>query len=497
MAGRRPTGRRFLVIDDTVASWNGRIGEDGPGALVEASVPVNKFPDFVTAMVAKLKRLFPVMGRRRIADFLGRAGLHIAPSTVRRMLNRAPATETPAPVAPAKNPDEPLASAKPRTVIANYPNHVWGIDTTAVPTSMGFWTSWFPFSLAEFWPFCWWLAVVVHHRSRRSLGLASFKRRPTADEISIVLDEAARRAGRAPKYTVSDQGSEFGEEYLAWCDDHDVRARFGAVGRHGSISVEERFIRTLKEEGLAHEFVPLRHTAFCASWCGSRTGTTRSGRIRLWAVRRRMRFFMDDVTPTAAGALSRGRGTRPRAHVRHHGRRPGPRLEHDSNSWPRRSGARGTWRRSRSDGATDWYPGDTVFPQMGDVCLTSQKERRMAHFRSLASPSDGRTHFRRVNLRWNRVGKVSVFHWRLSMDQYSQPKRRIMPKSFDNSRDEFLYSTGVLEDHSRTLCRYPRPELPYVRSVARSVVACARRTVVVVRTCGPLRAVRRAHRRLA
>jgi len=119
------TGRRFLVIDDTVASWNGRIEEDGPDALVEASVPVNKFPDFVTAMVAKLKRLFPVMGRRRIADFLGRAGLHIAPSTVRRMLNRAPASETPAPVAPAKNPDEPLASAKPRTVIANYPNHVW------------------------------------------------------------------------------------------------------------------------------------------------------------------------------------------------------------------------------------------------------------------------------------------------------------------------------------------------------------------------------------
>ncbi|MGA7742985.1 MAG: hypothetical protein WBP56_07475, partial [Polyangia bacterium] len=121
--------------------------------------------------------------RRRIADFLARTGLHIAPSTVRRMLNRAPATETPAPVAPAKNPDESLASAKPPTVIANYPNHVWGIDTT-----------------------------------------------------------------------------------------------------------------------------------------------------------------------------------RPRAHVRHHGCRPGPRLERDWTSWPRRSGARGTWRRSRSDGATDWYPGDTVFP---------------------------------------------------------------------------------------------------------------------------------------
>ena len=125
------TGRHFLVTDDAVASWNGRIEEDGPGALVNATVPVNKFPDFVAAMATKLKRPFPVMGRRRIADFLARAGLHIAPSTVRRMLNRKPATETPAPVAPAQNPDESLASAKPRTVIANYPNHVWGAQHLA------------------------------------------------------------------------------------------------------------------------------------------------------------------------------------------------------------------------------------------------------------------------------------------------------------------------------------------------------------------------------
>jgi len=260
-------GRSFLVTDDTVASWNGRIEEDGdgPGALVQATVPVNKFPDFVAAMVTKLKRLFPAMGRRRIAAFLARAGLHLEPTTVRRMLNRAPAPEPPAPTALAENPDQPLTSAKPRSVIATYPNHVWGVDTTAVPTSMGFWTSWFPFSLAQSWPFCWWVAVVIDHWSRHSLGLAAFERRPTADEICMVLDEAARRAGRVPKYTVSDQGSEFGEEYREWCEDHAVRARYGAVGRHGSIAVEERFIRTLKEEGLVHEIVPLQHRAFCAS----------------------------------------------------------------------------------------------------------------------------------------------------------------------------------------------------------------------------------------
>ncbi len=165
-------GRRFLVIDDTIASWSGRIEEDEPGALVKSTVPVNKFPDFVAAMVIKLKTLFPMMGRRRIAGFLSRAGLHIAASTVRRMLNRKPAAQPPAPLASAENPDQPPSSAKPCTVIANYPNHVWGLDTTAVPTSAGFWTSWLPLSFAQSWPFCWWVAVVVDHWSRRSLGLA-------------------------------------------------------------------------------------------------------------------------------------------------------------------------------------------------------------------------------------------------------------------------------------------------------------------------------------
>ena len=60
-----------------------------------------------------------------------------------------------------------------------------------------------------------------------------------------------------PKYTVSDQGTEFGEEYLEWCDDHDVGARIGAVGRHGSIAVIERFIRSMKDECFRRTIVPL------------------------------------------------------------------------------------------------------------------------------------------------------------------------------------------------------------------------------------------------
>ena len=99
-----------------------------------------------------------------------------------------------------------------------------------------------------------------------------------------MLDEAARRAGRAPK---SDQGSEFGEEYLEWCEDHEVRVRFGAVGRHGSIAVEERFIRTLKEECLAHEMVSLQHSGFCSSLA----------RFEGWYNEVRPHSSMGDATP--------------------------------------------------------------------------------------------------------------------------------------------------------------------------------------------------------
>ena len=40
--------------------------------------------------------------------------------------------------------ETPMAS---RIVTAKYPNHVWHVDLTVVPTGVGFWCSWFPFAL--------------------------------------------------------------------------------------------------------------------------------------------------------------------------------------------------------------------------------------------------------------------------------------------------------------------------------------------------------------
>ena len=41
------TAEAFLVCPKTVASWMRRKDEEGPNAIVQLRVPVNKFPDFV------------------------------------------------------------------------------------------------------------------------------------------------------------------------------------------------------------------------------------------------------------------------------------------------------------------------------------------------------------------------------------------------------------------------------------------------------------------
>ena len=121
------------------------------------------------------------MGARRLARVFARAGLHLGATTVRRMLQ-------PKPKPPSKR-------AKPtalRAVTAKHPNHVWHLDLTTVPTIGGFWISWFPFALPQRWPFCWWVAAVVDHFSRRAMGTQFQDEAPDAGVAggeAVVIDE--------------------------------------------------------------------------------------------------------------------------------------------------------------------------------------------------------------------------------------------------------------------------------------------------------------------
>ena len=80
------TAKAFLVKPATIAFWLKRIDEAGDDALVQLREPVNKFPDFVRYIVQRLKVLCPSLGKRKIAQVLARAGLHLGSTTVQRMV---------------------------------------------------------------------------------------------------------------------------------------------------------------------------------------------------------------------------------------------------------------------------------------------------------------------------------------------------------------------------------------------------------------------------
>ncbi len=157
------TANTFLLTAQTITSWMKRVDEEGHDALVQLREPVNKFPEFVRYVVQRLKVLCPTMGKVKIAQTLARAGLHVGATTVGRMLKDKPAP-TPKP-AEAKTTD--------RVVTSKYPNHVWLVDLTLVPTGTGLWCSWLPFAWPQRWPFGYWVAVVMDHASSRALGVAS------------------------------------------------------------------------------------------------------------------------------------------------------------------------------------------------------------------------------------------------------------------------------------------------------------------------------------
>src|SRR6058998_268041 len=108
------TARIFLVTPLTIASWMGRLDEEGPDALVRLPEPVNKFPEFIAYLVKRLRILCPTLGKVKMAQILARAGLHLGPTTVRRMLRD---TRWPEP--------RPSHQASPRGVTARRPNHLW------------------------------------------------------------------------------------------------------------------------------------------------------------------------------------------------------------------------------------------------------------------------------------------------------------------------------------------------------------------------------------
>ncbi len=245
------TAGTFMIEPETIASWMKRAADANDG-LLQLSQPVNKYPGYVRYIIQRLRTLCPTMGKVRIAQFLARAGLHLGATTVGRILKEEPL------------PNDPVCDyieeeKNSRVVTATYPNHVWHVDMTTVPTA-GFWVPWAPFCLAQVWPFCWWIIVVIDQFSRTVVGFAVFKKQPSADEVKEFMAKSIGAVGIAPRHLISDQGSQFtSKKFKEWCgaEPRDINQRFGAVGQYGSIAIIERLMRSMKDECTRCILVPL------------------------------------------------------------------------------------------------------------------------------------------------------------------------------------------------------------------------------------------------
>jgi transposase InsO family protein len=242
------TAERFFVTEATVGCWMVWLDEEGPSALVRSPEPVNKSPDLLPHIVRRLKVLCPAVGTARIAAVLSRAGLHLGRTTVRRMMKRRPRGVAPAATVRSEH-----------CIRSSCPNHIWLVDLTTVPKLAGFWISWLPWSVPQRWPFCCRVAVGVDHFSRRIMGVRASRGRPRAAAISAFLVGMIRTAGQGPRHLITDRGKQFtARAFRRGCRRAGDRQRFGAIGKHGSVALVERRIRTLKEEGVRRWLAPIR-----------------------------------------------------------------------------------------------------------------------------------------------------------------------------------------------------------------------------------------------
>ncbi len=227
---RRQIPKHFGVARSTVWRWLRRL-QDGVGLCGQkCQASARRTSEELVRLVWEVHELNAEWGRRHIAMVLGTLGVFLAASTVRNILLRPKPRREGAPAVAAGRPE----GKQPRQIVARYPNHVWSVDRTRV------WR-W------RVWPT--WVLVAIDHFSRKVVACCPLEG-PNAGWVVDAMEEAFRRHG-PPKHIISDRegvfvSDVFGELLIAW----DVKPRFGAVGKHGSIAVTERVIRTLKYEWL-------------------------------------------------------------------------------------------------------------------------------------------------------------------------------------------------------------------------------------------------------
>jgi len=261
----RIPGRRLRetlgVSRSSVRRWLNGFSQGRLGKRNEPKEPVNKTSREIAELIWQIFRHNPPWGRHRIAMVPWGLGVFVAASTVRNiLLTPEPRPEGTSAEAAGKPEEE-----QPRQVVARYPNHVWSVDRTRV------WR-W------HIWPT--WVLVAIDHFSRKVVACCPLEG-PNPGWVVGALEQAF--VGHGPRrHIISDQEGLFvSEAFAELLTEWHIKHRFGAVGRHGSIAVTERVIRTLKYEwhrrvplirGLDHlERLLADFACYCNDWRGQST----------------------------------------------------------------------------------------------------------------------------------------------------------------------------------------------------------------------------------
>ena len=218
----------FLIAKSTLYRWLHAAQEGDLGDQKAKKESPRKTPREIAEMIWETFEANPQFGRKRLANILWLLEVFVAASTVRNVLLR------PKPKAAPAGAKANAVPARPRQIVARYPNHVWSVDRTRV-LRWGLWPT--------------WVLVAIDHYSRAVMAVVPLQG-PNAGWMVAAMEEAFAQRG-APRHLISDQEKVFISEVLAdllyqW----NVKHRFGAVGQHGSIAVTERAIWTLKYEWL-------------------------------------------------------------------------------------------------------------------------------------------------------------------------------------------------------------------------------------------------------
>lgn len=218
----------FLIARSTLYRWLHAAEKGNLGERKATQENPRRTPAELARMIWDIFEANPHFGRNRIANTVWLLGVFVAASTVRNVLLRSRPRRAPA--AAKKTAQE----GAPRQIVARHPNHVWSVDRTRV-LRWGIWPT--------------WVLVAIDHFSRAVMAVVPLEG-PNAGWVVGAMEEAFSQHG-VPRHLITDQegvfiSDAFRDLLIRW----EVKRRFGAVGKHGSIAVTERAILTLKYEWL-------------------------------------------------------------------------------------------------------------------------------------------------------------------------------------------------------------------------------------------------------